>query len=73
MDKKVVDADNDGSKRPSRILEPSTWFRNPLEVAEEIWDFFQRASDSGALIAKILEVSKLPHNRKHATCQAKFG
>ncbi|ESW14555.1 hypothetical protein PHAVU_008G291200 [Phaseolus vulgaris] len=73
VDKKVVDADNDGSNKPKdhaafRSRRPGS--RNPLEVAKEIQDLFQRASDSGALISKILEVGKLPHNRKHAAYQA---
>ncbi|XP_027939380.1 nitrate regulatory gene2 protein-like [Vigna unguiculata] len=73
VDKKVVDADNDANNKPKdhaafRSRRPGS--RNPLEVAKEIQDLFQRASDSGALIAKILEVGKLPHNRKHAAYQA---
>jgi len=72
VDKKVVDADNDANNKPKdhaafRSRRPGS--RNPLEVAKEIQDLFQRASDSGALIAKILEVGKLPHNRKHAAYQ----
>ncbi|CAJ1971637.1 unnamed protein product [Sphenostylis stenocarpa] len=72
VDKKVVDVDKDGNKAKEhaafRSRRPGS--RNPLEVAKEIQDLFQRASDSGALIAKILEVGKLPHSRKHAAYQA---
>ncbi|RDY06855.1 Nitrate regulatory gene2 protein, partial [Mucuna pruriens] len=72
MDKKVVGGDNDGNKAKDhaafRTRRPGS--RHPLEVAKEIQLLFQRASDSGALIVNILEVGKLPHNRKHAAYQA---
>ncbi|KAJ1383852.1 hypothetical protein SESBI_42991 [Sesbania bispinosa] len=70
VDKKVVDNDDDhvDNKKPKdhaafRGHRPGS--RNPLEVAKEIQLLFQRASDSGAQIAQILEVGKLPY--KHAS------
>ncbi|XP_061344117.1 protein ALTERED PHOSPHATE STARVATION RESPONSE 1-like isoform X2 [Gastrolobium bilobum] len=72
MDKKVVDEDDDRakSKEHAAFRGGPRGSRNPLEVAKEIQLQFQRASDSGVEIAKILEVGKLPHNRKHGAYQA---
>jgi hypothetical protein len=38
-------------------------------VAKEIEFQFERASESGNEIAKILEVGRLPYNRKHGVYQ----
>ncbi|KAK7299794.1 hypothetical protein RJT34_10622 [Clitoria ternatea] len=66
VEKKVVDDGNKAKDHPP--FRPGS--RNPLEVAKEIQLLFQRASDSAAQIAKILEVGKLPYNRKHAAYPA---
>ncbi|XP_020234316.1 nitrate regulatory gene2 protein [Cajanus cajan] len=67
VDKKLLAPDNDAPNPKDHAAFRS---RPPVEVAREIQLLFHRASDSGALIAKILEVGKLPHNRKHAAYQA---
>jgi hypothetical protein len=43
--------------------------RSVLQVAKEIEFQFERASESGNEIAKILEVGRLPYNRKHGVYQ----
>ncbi|KAI3736447.1 hypothetical protein L6452_15988 [Arctium lappa] len=58
VDKEVVD----NQKKP---LE----FQNDFEVVKEIQTQFNRASESGNDLSKILEVGKLPHNRKHVAYQ----
>lgn len=70
VDKKVVDnddehVDNKKNKDHAAFRGHRPGSRNPLEVAKEIQLLFQRASDSGAQIAQILEVGKLPY--KHAS------
>ncbi|KAL8228911.1 hypothetical protein R6Q57_013811 [Mikania cordata] len=50
----------------SRGEKPIHEFHNDSEVVKEIQIQFDRASESGSELAKILEVGKVPHNRKHA-------
>ncbi|KAI3781025.1 hypothetical protein L2E82_11024 [Cichorium intybus] len=58
VDKQVVD----NQKKP-------LVFQNDSEVVKELQTQFDRASDSGNELAKILEVGKVPHNRKHVAYQ----
>lgn len=44
-------------------------FNSDSEVVKEIQTQFDRASESGTDLAKILEVGKVPHNRKHIAYQ----
>ncbi|KAI3728985.1 hypothetical protein L6452_17630 [Arctium lappa] len=53
----------------SRGEKPLAEFQNDSEVVREIQVQFDRASESGNELAKILEVGKVPHNRKHAAYQ----
>ncbi|XP_076912947.1 uncharacterized protein LOC143571375 [Bidens hawaiensis] len=53
----------------SRTEKPLHEFHNDSEVVKEIQIQFDRASESGNELAKILEVGKVPHNRKHAAYQ----
>ncbi|KAI4350229.1 hypothetical protein L6164_004702 [Bauhinia variegata] len=70
VDKKVVDNDERSKERGGAAFRGRAVSRDPFEVAKEIEVQFQRASESGTEIAKILEVGKLPYNRKHAAYQA---
>ncbi|MED6198435.1 hypothetical protein PIB30_066248 [Stylosanthes scabra] len=70
VDKKVVDEDDrpkdrGGGGAGAAAFRGRPGSRSAFEVAKEIEVLFQRASDSGAEIAKMLEVGKLPYNRKH--------
>ncbi|KAJ9550198.1 hypothetical protein OSB04_014243 [Centaurea solstitialis] len=58
VDKEVVD----NQKKP-------VVFESDSEVMKEIQTQFDRASNSGNELSKILEVGKLPHNRKHVAYQ----
>lgn len=53
----------------SRGQKPVNEFHSDSEVVKEIQVQFDRAAESGNVIAKILEVGKVPHNRKHAAYQ----
>nr|GEV44759.1 nitrate regulatory gene2 protein-like [Tanacetum cinerariifolium] len=53
----------------SRGGKPVHQFHDDSEVVKEIQVQFDRASESGNELAKILEVGKVPHNRKHAAYQ----
>ncbi|KAM0055047.1 hypothetical protein Hdeb2414_s0006g00201591 [Helianthus debilis subsp. tardiflorus] len=53
----------------SRGEKPLHEFHSDSEVVKEIQIQFDRASESGNELAKILEVGKVPHNRKHAAYQ----
>lgn len=53
----------------SRGDKPVHQFHDDSEVVKEIQVQFDRASESGNELAKILEVGKVPHNRKHAAYQ----
>ncbi|KAM0007533.1 hypothetical protein Hdeb2414_s0139g00810401 [Helianthus debilis subsp. tardiflorus] len=44
-------------------------YNSDSEVVKEIQTQFYRASESGGELAKILEVGKVPHNRKHNAYQ----
>ncbi|XP_049402355.1 protein ALTERED PHOSPHATE STARVATION RESPONSE 1-like [Solanum stenotomum] len=65
VDKKVVDDENRGNVAGSK----GRSFNSDSDVVKEIQVQFERASESGSELAKMLEVGKLPHNRKHATYQ----
>ncbi|KAJ7978690.1 Protein of unknown function (DUF630 and DUF632) [Quillaja saponaria] len=71
VDKKVVDSD-DRSKElgGGAAFKGRGASRNVVEVAREIEIQFVRASESGTEIAKMLEVGKLPYDRKHGVYQA---
>lgn len=68
----VVDHD-DHHTSTSKAKEPpppaAAAFRNPFEVAKQIELHFQRASHSASLISNMLELGKLPYNRKHSPYQ----
>ncbi|XP_060168702.1 protein ALTERED PHOSPHATE STARVATION RESPONSE 1-like [Lycium barbarum] len=66
VDKKVVDEEgksNVGGGFKARAFEDDS------DVVKEIQVQFERASEYGNELAKVLEVGKVPHNRKHATYQ----
>ncbi|GJY67844.1 nitrate regulatory gene2 protein-like protein [Tanacetum coccineum] len=67
----VVDEDSEMSSvgETSRGDKPVHQFHDDSEVVKEIQVQFDRASESGNELAKILEVGKVPHNRKHAAYQ----
>ncbi|KAL7586981.1 hypothetical protein Lser_V15G40095 [Lactuca serriola] len=58
----VVDKEVDNQKKP-------LVFQNDSEIVKELQTQFDRASDSGNELSKILEVGKVPHNRKHVAYQ----
>lgn len=63
VDKKVV---NDAERSDERAAyKARAGPRNAFEAAREIEIEFQRASECGNEIAQMLEVGKLPYNRKH--------
>ncbi|XP_071692335.1 uncharacterized protein [Rutidosis leptorrhynchoides] len=53
----------------SRGGKPLNEFHSDSDVVKEIQIQFDRASESGNEVAKLLEVGKVPHNRKHAAYQ----
>ncbi|XP_068324407.1 protein ALTERED PHOSPHATE STARVATION RESPONSE 1-like [Pyrus communis] len=69
VEKKIVDEEerreDRGNGGDAAKARPGS--RDAFEVAREIEVQFQRASESGNEIAKMLEVGKLPHNRKHVS------
>ncbi|ONH92446.1 hypothetical protein PRUPE_8G176200 [Prunus persica] len=69
VEKKVVDEDERREDRGNGGGAPKVrpGSRDAFEVAREIEVQFQRASESGNEIAKMLEVGRLPHNRKHVS------
>lgn len=70
VDKKVVDAEERSRDRENvGAFKARTGFRNDSEVVKEIQVQFDRASESGSELAKVLEAGKVPHNRKHAAYQ----
>ncbi|XP_009787447.1 protein ALTERED PHOSPHATE STARVATION RESPONSE 1 [Nicotiana tabacum] len=66
VDKKVVD-EEEGRGNVAGFKGRS--FKSDSDVVKEIQVQFERASESGNELAVMLEVGKLPHNRKHATYQ----
>ncbi|KAA8535940.1 hypothetical protein F0562_028418 [Nyssa sinensis] len=70
MDKKVVDTEEKAGDRGNvAAFKSRGGLRGDSEVVREIQVQFERASESGIELAKMLEVGKLPHNRKNATYQ----
>ncbi|KAK4345472.1 hypothetical protein RND71_035648 [Anisodus tanguticus] len=61
VDKKVVNEEDSRGNVAS--------FKSDSDVVKEIQVQFERASESGNELAKMLEVGKLPYNRKHSTYQ----
>ncbi|KAJ6403050.1 hypothetical protein OIU84_015047 [Salix udensis] len=70
VDKKIVD--NERSEERSNAVFKGRG-GGPLEVAKEIKMQFERASECGNEIAKMLEVGKLPYQRKHAVSKILQG
>ncbi|XP_009605340.1 protein ALTERED PHOSPHATE STARVATION RESPONSE 1-like [Nicotiana tomentosiformis] len=66
VDKKVVD-EEEGRGNVAGFKGRS--LKSDSDVVKEIQVQFERASESGNELAIMLEVGKLPHNRKHATYQ----
>ncbi|XP_027088418.1 uncharacterized protein [Coffea arabica] len=69
VEKKVVDDDEERANVAGFKNRGGGRFKGGSEVVREIQIQFERASESGNELAKILEVGKLPHNRKHAAYQ----
>ncbi|KAF7810741.1 nitrate regulatory gene2 protein-like [Senna tora] len=70
VDKKVVDNDERSKERGGgAAFRARGGTRDAFEVAREIEVQFRRASESGTEIAKMLEVGKLPYNKKHGSYQ----
>ncbi|CAK9153913.1 unnamed protein product [Ilex paraguariensis] len=65
VDKKLVDNEERSGDGGS-----VAGLKGDFEVVREIQVQFERASESGNELTKMLEVGKLPHNRKHAAYQA---
>lgn len=63
VEKKVVDDEERSDERPAFKARGGSL--NVFEAAREIEVLFQRASECGNEIAEMLEVGKLPYNRKH--------
>ncbi|OVA10901.1 protein of unknown function DUF632 [Macleaya cordata] len=70
VDKNVVDKE-ELSKEQGNVaaFRGRVGFRSVSEVVREIKAQFERASDSGIEVSKILEAGKLPYNRKNAVYQ----
>ncbi|KAL2537859.1 hypothetical protein Fot_19250 [Forsythia ovata] len=66
VDKKVVN-DEDRSKDPGNVagFKARGGFKVDSEVVKEIQVQFERASESGSELSKLLEVGKLPYKHKH--------
>ncbi|CAI9756448.1 unnamed protein product [Fraxinus pennsylvanica] len=66
VDKKVVD-DEDRSKNGGNVagFNARGGFKVDSEVVKEIQVQFERASESGSELSKLLEVGKLPYKHKH--------
>ncbi|OWM84006.1 hypothetical protein CDL15_Pgr004437 [Punica granatum] len=67
VDKKVVDDDGErqrSEERPESAGRPKG-FRGVFDAVKEIKIQFERASEAGNEIAKMLEAGKLPYRRKH--------
>ena len=71
VEKKVGDDDEERTNVAGFKNRGGGRFKGGSEVVREIQIQFERASESGNELAKILEVGKLPHNRKHAAYQGK--
>ncbi|PRQ25118.1 hypothetical protein RchiOBHm_Chr6g0280091 [Rosa chinensis] len=67
VDKKVVDEEEkrEDHRSSGGAFKPGS--RDAFDVAREIQAQFQRASESGNEIARMLEVGRHPYNRKHVT------
>ncbi|KAJ0077679.1 hypothetical protein Patl1_35645 [Pistacia atlantica] len=63
VDKKVVDEERNEEHSSTARAGP----RDVFDVARELEVQFVRASESGSEIAKMLEVGKLPYQRKHVS------
>ncbi|CAH9125979.1 unnamed protein product [Cuscuta epithymum] len=74
VDKKVVKEEGTSENRDSARegFKARGRFNGDSDVMSEIQVQFQRASESGSEMSKILEVGKLPYNRKHAAYQASY-
>ncbi|KAK4378170.1 hypothetical protein RND71_000032 [Anisodus tanguticus] len=70
VDKKVVN-EEEGKSNVNGFKARA--FKDDSDVVKEIQVQFERASESGNELAKMLEVGKVPHNRKHATYQEICG
>uniref|UniRef100_A0A5B6YH29 DUF632 domain-containing protein n=1 Tax=Davidia involucrata TaxID=16924 RepID=A0A5B6YH29_DAVIN len=70
MDKNVVDTEEKAGDRGNvAAFKARVGLRGDSEVVREIQVQFERASESGIELAKMLEVGKLPYHRKNATYQ----
>lgn len=69
VDKKVVDEEGKSGHGGNVAGFKARAFKDDSDVVKEIQVQFEQASESGNELAKMLEVGKLPHNRKNATYQ----
>lgn len=69
VDKKVVDEEGKSGHGGNVAGFKARAFKDDSDVVKEIQVQFELASESGNELAKMLEVGKLPHNRKNATYQ----
>ncbi|KAM3376745.1 protein ROLLING AND ERECT LEAF 2 [Capsicum galapagoense] len=69
VDKKVVDEEGKSGHGGNLAGFKARAFKDDSDVVKEIQVQFERASESGNELTKMLEVGKLPHNRKNATYQ----
>ncbi|KAL3350999.1 hypothetical protein AABB24_023414 [Solanum stoloniferum] len=69
VDKKVVDEEGKSGHGGNVAGFKARAFKDDSDVVKEIQVQFELASESGNELAMILEVGKLPHNRKNATYQ----
>ncbi|GMH02916.1 hypothetical protein Nepgr_004755 [Nepenthes gracilis] len=69
-DEKIV-GEEGGSEEPGNVgsFKGRSGLRNVADVVKEIHVQFERASSSGSELAKMLEVGKLPYQRKNAASQ----
>lgn len=68
VDKKVVDKEDKSGHRPNAAAFKG--FRDDSEVVKEIQAQFERASELGSELEKMLEIGKHPYTSKHAAYKA---
>ncbi|KAF4368290.1 hypothetical protein G4B88_008594 [Cannabis sativa] len=74
VEKKVVDEEERSKDRGGgAAFKGRGGYRDVFEAVREIETQFQRASESGNEIAQMLEVGKLPYNRRHASKMLHVG
>ncbi|CAN4112615.1 unnamed protein product [Withania somnifera] len=69
VDKKVVDEEGKSGHGGNVAGFKARAFKDDSDIVKEIQVQFERASESGNELCKMLEIGKVPHNRKNATYQ----